>query len=168
MSHVLAIALLLLFSILGMTNIATAYGEDRPLKIITRRGDDTAEVNVEKDKTTVSIHSPFGISQAAIERNGQSWPDVLNMRLNLKGLEQLKVTTGKITLEAAVSSQDGKLRLWKEGKEDSPLDLKDPFWMEIRMIGKDGKPMTTIPLAAVISRCSCPKPCSKTIRSRSR
>ena len=52
----------------------------------------------------------------------------------------------KITLEAAVSSQDGKVRLWKDGKEDSPLDSKHPYWMEIRMVGKDGKPVKTIPL----------------------
>jgi hypothetical protein len=47
------------------------------------------------------------------------------LRLHLKGLENFKVTNGKVTLEAAVSSQDGKVRLWKDGKEDSPLDSEE-------------------------------------------
>jgi hypothetical protein len=49
-------------------------------------------------------------------------------------------------LEASVSSQDGKVRLWKDGKEDSPLDAKSPRWMDIRLVGSDGKPAKGIPL----------------------
>ncbi len=58
----------------------------------------------------------------------------------------MKISNGKITLEAAVSSQDGNVRIWKNGKEDSPLDAKSPYWMEIRMFSDDGKPVRTIPL----------------------
>ena len=61
-------------------------------------------------------------------------------------LENFKISNGKITLEAAVSSQDGKVRLWKDGKEDLPLDAKSPYWMEMRMFGDDGKQVTTVPL----------------------
>ena len=68
------------------------------------------------------------------------------LRLHLKGLEHFKVTNGKVTLEAAGSGHDGKVRLWKDGKEDSPLDAKSPYWTEIRMFGDDGKPTTSIPL----------------------
>ncbi len=49
-------------------------------------------------------------------------------------------------LDAAVSSQTGKVRLWKDGKEDAPLDEKSPFWTEIRIVGGDGKPAREIPL----------------------
>lgn len=66
--------------------------------------------------------------------------------MHLKGLENFKVTNGRFTLEAAVSSQDGKVRLWKDGKEDLPLDSKSPYWTEIRLVGNDGKPTNTIPL----------------------
>ena len=146
MSIVSAITFLLLPAIVGMPNIATAYGDELPFRITTKRDDDKAEVKVEKDKATVSIHSPFGISQATIARSGNKWPDVLALRLNLKGLENLKIANGKIKLEAAVSSQDGKVRFWKDGREGSPLDSKNPFWMEIRMVGKEGKPTASIPL----------------------
>jgi len=146
MSHFLAIAFLILPGTLGLTNIVTAYGDDPRFIITTKRDDDKADIKVENDKATVSIHSPFGISQAVFERSGKNWPDVLSMRLNLKGLERLRIANGKAKLEAAVSSQDGKVRLWNDGKEGSPLDSKHPLWLEIRMIGKDGKPTTSIPL----------------------
>lgn len=68
----------------------------------------------------------------------------MTLRLHLKGLEKFKVTNGKDTLEAAVSSQDAKVRLWKDGKEYSPLDSTHPCWTEVRMVGKDRKPVKTI------------------------
>jgi hypothetical protein len=68
------------------------------------------------------------------------------LRLHLKGLENFSVSNDKVKLEASVSSQDGKVRLWKDGKEDTPLDTKGPYWTEIQMVGSDGKPAKTIPL----------------------
>jgi len=51
----------------------------------------------------------------------------VNLRLHLKGLENLKVGNGKVTIEAAASSQDGELLLWKDGKEHEPLCSKSPY-----------------------------------------
>ena len=120
--------------------------EDPRFKITTKRENDKVEIKVESDKAVFSVHSPFGISQTVIERTDEDWSDIVMLRLHLKGLEHFKVSTGKVTLEAVVSSQDGKVRLWKDGKEDSPLDAKSPYWTEIRMVGNDGKPTTAIPL----------------------
>jgi len=72
-------------------------------------------------------------------------------------LENFKVTNGTITLEATVSSQDGKVRQWKDGKEDSLLDAESPYWMEIRLVGKDGKPVKTIPLDGGYFELQLPK-----------
>ena len=120
--------------------------EDPRFKITTKRENDKVEIKVESDKAVFSVHSPFGISQTVIERTDEDWSDIVMLRLHLKGLEHFKVSPGKVTLEAVVSSQDGKVRLWKDGKEDSPLDAKSPYWTEIRMVGNDGKPTTAIPL----------------------
>lgn len=79
-------------------------------------------------------------------RKGEKWPDNVILCLHLKGLENFKITNSEVTLEATVSSQDGKVRQWKDGKVDSPLDIKSPYWMTIRLVGEDGKPATTIPL----------------------
>ncbi|HQX50542.1 MAG TPA: hypothetical protein PK992_05105 [Planctomycetaceae bacterium] len=119
--------------------------DDSPqFKITTKRDNDKIEVQIENGKAEVSINSPFGISQATIERLPEHWPDAVVLRLHLKGLENFTVTNGKITLNAAVSSHD--VRLWKDDNEDSPLDSKTPYWMEIRMAGNDGKTVKTIPL----------------------
>jgi hypothetical protein len=115
-------------------------------KITTKRADDMVDVEVKNASMVFSVHSPFGISQAIIESTSGTWPDTVMLRLHLKGLENLKVTTGKVKIEAAVSSQDGQVRLWKDSREEEPLDSKSPYWTEIRIVGKDGKPVTTIPL----------------------
>ena len=129
--------------------VMTAAADDTPpFKITTKRDNDRVNVKSEKGKVVFSVHSPFGISNAVIERTGEKWPDAVVLRLHLKGLENFKVTTDKVKLEGSASVQEGKplMRLWKDGKEDSPLDAKSPYWMEIRMIGGDGKPAKAIPL----------------------
>ncbi len=70
------------------------------------------------------------------------------LQLHLRGLENFKITSEQVTLEGSVSIQDGKtvVRLWKDGKENSPLNAKSSLWMDIRMVRSDGKPTTTIPL----------------------
>jgi len=145
MAQLLAIFVLLLAAIGGMTDIETACGDDPPLKITTKRDSDKVEVMVKEGKAIIALHSPFGISQAVIERSCSDWPSSVMLRLHLKGLENFKTTNGTLTLEAAVSSQDGKVRLWKDGNEGSPLDAKHPYWMDVRMVGKDGKPVKAIP-----------------------
>ena len=117
-----------------------------PFKITTKRENDRVEVKTEKNKVVFTVLSPFGISHAVIERTGEKWPDTVVLHLYLKGLENFSVRNGKMKLEVTVSSQDGKVRLWKDEKEDSPLDATNPYWMNIRMVGNDGKPAKTIPL----------------------
>ena len=106
------------------------------------------EVRAEKDRAVFSVKSPFGISQAVIERTDDKWPDAVVLRLHLKGLESFRASNGKVTLDAAVSIQEGKpkVRLWKDGKEDAPLDEKSPFWMDVRILTGDGKPAKELPL----------------------
>jgi hypothetical protein len=59
-----------------------------------------------------------------------------------------RASNGKVTLDAAVSIEEGKtqVRIWKEGKEDAPLDEKSPFWTDIRIVSGDGKPVKELPL----------------------
>ena len=137
---------------------ATAVADDPPpFKITTKRDNDRVEVKTEKDKVVFTVHSPSGISNAVIERTGEKWPDAVVLRLHLMGLENFKVTNDKVKLEASVSSQDGKVRLWKDGKEDSPLDAKSPYWMEIRIVGSDGKPSKATPLKDGYFEMALPK-----------
>ena len=142
LEHLVIVAVMAAVLSTGCTDVV----KETQLKITTKRDNDKVEVKVESNKAVFSVHSPFGISQTVIERTDGNWPDIVMLRLHLKGLENFKVSNGNMKLEATVSSQDGKVRLWKDGKEDSPLDAKSPYWTEIRMFSDDGKPTTTIPL----------------------
>lgn len=122
------------------------FADEPVFKITTNRSDDRVEVKSKDDKTLFIIRSTFGISNATIERTTDQWPDKNVIQLRLKGLEKFKLTTDKLKLEASISSQDGSVRLWKDGKEDSPLDSKSPYWMEIKILGSDGEPTKAIPL----------------------
>jgi hypothetical protein len=70
------------------------------------------------------------------------------LRLHLKGLSSFRAANGTVTLDAAVSLQEGRtrVRIWKDGKEDSPLDENSPFWMGIHIVGGDGRPAQELPL----------------------
>jgi hypothetical protein len=139
---------------LTMTTFAVAGDGDAPqdqpakFKITTKRKDDSVAVKVEKDMTVFAVKSPFGISQAVIERTDDKWPAVVALRLHLKGLESFRASNGNVTLDAAVSIEEGKakVRLWKDGQEDAPLDEKSPLWMDVRILTGDGKPARELPL----------------------
>jgi hypothetical protein len=132
--------------VLAAAVLLAAEGDPPRFKITTKKLDDTVEIRADKDKTLFVVKSPSGISQAVIGRLDDNWPKNVALRLHLKGLESFRVSNGKVRLDAAVSSQGGKVRIWKDGKEDAPLDEKSPFWMDIRIVGGDGKPAREIPL----------------------
>ncbi|GAB5517597.1 hypothetical protein [Rhodopirellula baltica] len=142
-SNLLAVSVLCLPVVLGMTNWVIACGDDPAFRITTKHDRDKVKIAAEEDRVVIEVQSPKGISQAVVERSDDQWPASVMLRLHLKGLERLQVINGKRMLEASVSSQDGQRRI---SKDDSPLDAKHPSWMDIRMLDKDGEPVRRIPL----------------------
>ncbi len=144
------VAFVVLAVLVGLSSMAVAGDEKKPrrFKITTKRADDSVEAKSDKDRTLFIVKSPFGISHVVIERTEDNWPKEMVLRLHLKGLESFRASNGKSTLAAAVSIQQGKskVRLWKDGKEDAPLDEKSPWWMTVRVLGNDGKPARELPL----------------------
>lgn len=140
-------AILLLFITLSIGFSAEGDPPTR-FKITTSKQDDTVQVREEKDRTLFIVKSPSGIGRAVVQRQENAWPKAVVLRLHLKGLESFKVSSGKLSLGAAVSVREGKpeVRLWKDGKEDAPLDEKSPCWMDVRIVGKDGTPAREIPV----------------------
>ena len=155
MTNFLACGLL----VLAVTATLPAADDTPPFNITTKRDDDKVDVKAEKGEVAFSIHSPFGISNAVIERAGEKWPDAVVLRLHLKGLESFSVTNGKVKLEGSASLKDGKplVRLWKDGKEDVPLDAKSPYWIEVRILGGDGKQAKEFPLKSGYFETVLPK-----------
>jgi hypothetical protein len=143
----------LLCASIAFCNLAVAQDVNLPpnlsskFKITTRRMDDEVRVQVEKDRTLFSVKGQSGISNADIERLGARWPDTVTLRLHLKGLESFRASNGQVTLDATVSTDEGKptVRLWKGGNENSELDKKSPLWMDVRILAGDGKLAEAIP-----------------------
>jgi hypothetical protein len=139
-----------LLVLLVISSFVFAGDGDAPakFKITTKLKDDSVEVREDKDKTVFAVKSPFGISQAVIERQEENWPTLVVLRLHLKGLSTYRASNGKATLDAAVSIEEGKgkVRLWKDGKVDAPLDENSPLWTDIRIVGSDGRPAKELPL----------------------
>jgi hypothetical protein len=135
-------------AVLGLDAVASPDGPPAKFKITTKRKDDSVEVKAEKDRVVFTVTSPFGISEAVIERQEATWPDAVVLRLRLKGLESFRASNGKVTLQAAVAIQGGKtqVRLWKDGNEDTPLDRRSSLWTAIRIVGGDSKPARELPL----------------------
>jgi hypothetical protein len=127
--------------------------------VTTRKMDDTVQAQTNDGKVIFSVKSPSGIGSATIERVDKNWPEAVALKLHLSGLESLVVANGKDKLNVAVSNQEGKLRvrLWKDGKETDQLDQKSPYWMDIRIIGADGKPARELPLKDGYFEMTLPK-----------
>jgi hypothetical protein len=142
------LAVLLAVSVTALAGDGDAKDQPARFRITTKRKDDSVEVKAEKEKALFAVTSPFGISQAVIERQEDTWPQAVVLRLHLKGLSSFRASNGKVTLGAAVSIQDGKqkVRLWQDGKEDDPVDEKSPLWMDVRIVGGDGKQARELPL----------------------
>lgn len=117
--------------------------------VATRKADDTVVVSGDETRTTFDIKSPSGISRAVFERDGDTWPKAVVVRLHLKGLESLKVTAGAVAVGAAVGVRDGtvEVRQWVPDKDETPLAASDPRRLAVRVLGKDGKTAAALPLA---------------------
>jgi hypothetical protein len=144
----LPLTVLLAVSVTALAGDGDAKDQPPRFKVTTKRQDDRVEVRAEKGKTVFAVKSPFGIGRAVIERREDAWPKAVVLRLHLKGLSSFRASNGKVTLGAAVSIQEGKkqVRVWQGGKEDDPLDEKSPLWMDVRIVGGDGKPARELPL----------------------
>ncbi len=120
--------------------------EASPLRVTTKRDDDTTEVALEKNSVTVSIRSPSGISQAVIERTQERWPESFVVRLHLQGLESLKLVSETIKLEASISSSNGNFRIWRSGDEEKALNKRSSLWFEPKLLDSKGKKSKSMPL----------------------
>jgi hypothetical protein len=141
-------ALVCISNVIGSLEGVDAKNPTGWFKIKARKKDDAIDVQGGKDKTILVVKSPSGISNAVIERQTESWPKSVVLRLHLKGLESFQASNGKLKLNAAASIRDGKpnLRQWKDGKEDAPLDQKSPLWIGLRILDGDGIAVRRLPL----------------------
>jgi hypothetical protein len=106
----MSLPLTVLLAVSGTALAGDSDAKDQParFKITTKRKDDSVEVKAEKEKAVFAVKSPFGISQAVIERREDTWPKAVVLRLHLKGLSSFRASNGKVsTLPSAARTVFG-------------------------------------------------------------
>lgn len=116
-------------------------------------------MKVEKDRTLFDITNPTGISDLVIERTGDTWPETVVVRLHVSGLEQFRAKSEKVAISGFVSNHtDDAVNLSVDKKKGDPKDTKSEFFMDFKLIGKDGKAAKKVPLEDGYFEMSLPKP----------
>ncbi len=111
--------------------------------ITTRKPADKVEPETKNDTTTLTITSHSGIGNATLSPRKGQWPKNVVVRLQLKGLEALTLSNGKITLVVSVPSHgEQKHRVFlKAGNQETPIGKDDPKWMEVKLVGGKKVPL---------------------------
>ena len=113
----------------------------------TKNKEDQVKIQAEGGKVIFSISSPSGIGSAAIRRGTGKWPAAVALRLRLRGLESLRITNGKATVGASVTSvADPTVRCHRieDGKE-KPVGRHSPLWIDVKMLDTRGAAKNEIP-----------------------
>ncbi len=118
---------------------------EEPFKFTSKRDDDRVSTKAEKDRMVIDVTSPFGISTLMIERTGDAWPEVVVVRLRLFGLEHFEARGGKVSIGASVQSHTNYKASVGGGKKEDPKDPESDYFLDFKMVGKDGKAATAIP-----------------------
>jgi hypothetical protein len=109
-------------------------------------------------RTVFCVRSPSGIGRATIQR--ETWPDHVNLRLHLRGLERLKLSDGSVTIKASVLSHSGNRRLLRvvQDDEEKAVEKGSPYWTEIQVLDSKGKPVRGLPEEGGYFEMILPKP----------
>jgi hypothetical protein len=119
-----------------------------PFQITCRKTEDAVTVSTDGGKAILSITSPSGIGKATIDRTDERWPKEVVLRVRLRGLESLTISSGNVKLAASVLSHSGNTRLLHlrtDGKEGPQLTKDSPYWMDIHVLDARGKPAAGLP-----------------------
>ncbi len=93
-------------------------------KVELKKAEDSAVMTSTHNSTVVSVTSKSGIGGARLLRSGDVWPTRLTIRLNLKGLESLRMENGIIHFNTSLKSPR-QVPYWKVGKNDRRPETPD-------------------------------------------
>ena len=111
-----------------------ACGGPPAIRNYTRKAEDTVDVSVRRVETVFTVSSPSGIGRAVIERRGRMAEGRV-LRLQLKGLEDFRVSNGTDLVGAAVGVAGRQGRgAAVDGEGPGPGRAKDPLRLDVRVV----------------------------------
>ncbi len=134
---------ILLGSLTWLHLLSSLTANEPKFKVVAKRAEDRIEVTSSDAATTVSVRSPFGIGSAVLSRVDDHWPKRMILRLHLKGLEGLKLSSDNVELVAEVSPIDNKRYLHIAEGRQAATKLEE---CEIRALDNDGRPTQAVSL----------------------
>ncbi len=94
-------------------------------------------IHTTPEKSILDIHCPFGIDRAVIERNAHHWPETIEIRLHLSGLESFTIRAGETTLRWNVlSTQQNVSCTLQEGNREEVVTSESAYYSDILIIDK--------------------------------
>lgn len=137
----------LLIMSVGCGAAAAPSTSDAPYTITTDKAGDAVTPAPGEGEVVFDITSKSGIGRAEISRPDGQWPERVELRLHLQGLESLKVTYGDVVVHTAVPSAGGKMVDQTVQRPDQPSPrtaLDSRYEMALDVYDADGQ--TDIPL----------------------
>jgi hypothetical protein len=118
-----------------------AQADTAGFEIATKRKEDGVLVAVTDGRIVFDIHSPRGIGAAEITRTKEHWPAAVAIRLHLRGLESLVITSGTTKLTASVASHGDHAQRLSVDHQGTEREVQpgNPLWTAVKVIGSAGK-----------------------------
>ena len=141
--------LLLLSCILSFCAACTAvFPPSSPYSAASQKEDIVISFSEASNTLFIDVTSVSGVGTAEIQRNIDSWPQDIVLRMHLNGLEQFEFMYADTAVTLAISSQQDQymqqsVRQINHAAE--PLNPTSDFWMQTEIVNDDGTP-GTIPL----------------------
>lgn len=107
--------------------------------------------NNEEDSAIVDIYSDNGIGSATVTLVSGAWPETINMRFHLQGLEDLQFVYGETIVKLSVNTQNMILQTVSiAGAAEEAVDEQSDYWMPVTFKDKTGKAIDSPAAGGVI------------------
>ncbi len=125
--------------------------------VTTKNKDDQINIQYQNGTTLIDVDSPTGIGSAKFQLESGSMPDEIILRLRLKGLEELRLTSAQTSIAASVSNSDPSEVHQRivAASSDSPLLPSHPLWMKIEIVSEQA--VKTLPMEEGYFEITVPK-----------
>ena len=118
-----------------------AQSEEPVFVVTTKNTDDQVDIQYENGVAFIDVHSSTGIGSATFELESGNMPTEMVLRLHLKGLEELRLTSTQTSISASVSNSDASDIHERiiAASSDSPLLPGHPLWMKIEVVSSQAE-----------------------------
>ena len=119
-----------------------AQPEAPEFMVITKNPDDQVDIQYENGAAQIDIQSPTGIGSAAFKLVSGTMPETMMLRLHLKGLEELRLTSTQNRISASIPSGEGLNSAHQThllSATETPLLPGHPLWMKIEIVSETEK-----------------------------